>query len=114
LRTYASWFPGTKVTSCAGPTVSSQTRGREFARERDIEDIAGHGDVVRVMRLDVVDDARQHLGAVECLPAPVPVHVADGALAREVADAGRGHGAEMRVGQMRENEHERTVTAFGG
>jgi hypothetical protein len=66
------------------------------------------------MRLDIVDDARQHLGAVERLPAPMPVHVADGALSCEVADAGRGHGAQMRVGQMREYEHERTVSAFGG
>ncbi len=66
------------------------------------------------MRLDVGDDAGQRLAAMEGLAASVPVHEADGAFTREVADAGRGHGAEMRVGQMREDEHGGDGTAFRG
>src|SRR5262249_11280729 len=79
--------------------------GRVFAGERDVDEIAGHRDVVGRLRLEIGHDAREHLAAMDQVALSPPVHVAGRALAQELAPARRPQRAEMGVRQMRENEH---------
>ena len=53
---------GHQVTSCGGPErFEPGARRRIFGRQRDIDEVAGHRDVVGRLRLEVGDDARQHV-----------------------------------------------------
>ena len=81
----------------------------EFRRQRDVDEIAGERDLVRRLRLQVGDQIGQGLHAVDRLAPPMPVEEAERALARELAHAGAGQGADMRIGKVRENGHPPTL-----
>jgi hypothetical protein len=76
----------------------------EFRLQRQIDEIAGHRDVVRPLRLHVGDQRVQHLAAVIFVAVAGPVEIAERTLAGEIAKPRRGQGRQMRIGQMRQRE----------
>ena len=76
----------------------------EFCLQRQVDEIAGHRDVVRPLRVHVGDQRVQHLAAVIFVAVAGPVEVAERALAREIAKPRRGQRRQMRIGQMRQRE----------
>ena len=97
------------MTRCGVPTLSSQAcAGREFRLQRQVDEIAGHRDVVRPLRLHVGDQRVQHLAAVIFVAVAGPVEIAERALAREIAKPRRGQRRQMRIGQMRQRERYRS------
>ncbi|CAM5222967.1 hypothetical protein BTHI11S_00529 [Bosea thiooxidans] len=79
--------------------------GLELVRQADMGDIAGAGDMVRPLRMDIGDDARQDLHVMGVPALAAPVDIAGRTLAEELMQREPGERAEMRVGQMRELEH---------
>ena len=86
-------------------------RRRVFAGERDVDEVAGHRDVVGRLRLQVGHDAREHVGAMDQVALAPPVQKAGGALADELGQSRLRQRREMRVRQMREHEHGGVITA---
>ena len=87
-------------------------RRLELRLQRQIDEIAGHRDVVRPLRLQVGDQRIQHLAAVIFVAVAGPVEIAKRALADEIAHPRRGQRRQMRIGQMRQREgirHSRPV-----
>ena len=80
------------------------SRRGEFQRQRDVDEIAGDRDVAGMLRVHVGDEFVQHFAAMNGVALALPVHVADGALAGEVAQPRLRHRAEMRIGQVRKQE----------
>ena len=80
-------------------------RRRVFARKRDVDEVAGHGDVVRRLRLEIRHDAREQVGAVNEPALALPVEKAGRAFAHELGQSGRRQRSEMGVRQMRKDEH---------
>ena len=80
------------------------SRFHKFERQGDVDEITGDGDVIGVMGLHIGDQFAKHVAAMDHVPLAVPVEIADGAFAREFAQARGWHRAEMRIGQMREQE----------
>ena len=52
--------------------------------KREIHEIAGDGDVVRLLSLHIVDQKVEHLAPVDGVPIAFPVQVAECTLAREL------------------------------
>ena len=77
---------------------------RIFPGKREVEDVAGHGDMVRLLVAQVSHDGGQHLHVVRIGAAAFPVDVAGDALADEVAASGMRQRADMGIGQVCENE----------
>ncbi len=77
----------------------------EFLRQPEIDEIAGDGDVVRLLLDDVAGDEIEDLAPVHVFPPAMPIDVADHALAQQLAALGARHRAQMDVGKMGEFEH---------
>jgi hypothetical protein len=82
-------------------------RWREFRLQRQVDEIAGHRDVVRGLRADVGDQRVEHLAAVIFVAVARPVQVTQRALAREIAQPRRRQRRQMRIRQMRQCERHR-------
>jgi hypothetical protein len=83
--------------------IEPHPRRRIFGRQRQIDEIAGDGDVVRLLRLEVGDDARQHLGLMDRLALAPPVDEAGHALADQLVEPRRRQWRKMWIRQMRQH-----------
>ena len=79
-------------------------RRGELRFQRQIDEVAGHRDVVRPLRLHVGDQCVQHLAAVIFVAVAGPVEIAQRTLAREIPKPRLGQRRQMRIGQMRQRE----------
>ena len=77
---------------------------QEFLGQAEIDEIAGHGDVVGLLLDDVAGDEVEDLAPVHVFPPAMPIDVADHALAQQLAAPGARHRAQMDVGEMGELE----------
>jgi len=84
-------------------------RRRVFARERDVDEVAGHSDVVRRLRFEIRHDAREHVAAMNEPALALPVEKAGCTFADQLGQSRRRQRSEMGVRQMRENEHARII-----
>jgi hypothetical protein len=99
-------LPGTSVTFCRGPSRSSHDRaGREFSRQRQVDEIAGDRDVIGRVRLDVVNDPLEHRGQVKAAALAMPVDEAAEPLAHELERVGPRQRRKMRIREMRQDKH---------
>ncbi len=95
------------VTSRGGPSVSSQrARALVFVRQRQIDQIAGHRDVVGVARFQIAGDGIENFGPMDVFAFALPVDEAEPALAHKLRKP-RPRRRQMQVGQMGESEHPR-------
>ena len=84
---------------------------RVLARQREVEDVAGHGDMVRLLVAQVSHDGGQHLHVVRIGATAFPVDVAGDALADKIAAPGMRQRSDMGVGQMGESEGQTRLAA---
>ena len=77
---------------------------KKFLRQPEIDEIAGHRDVVRLPLDEIAGEHVKNIAAMHELPPAMPIDVAEHPLAQEVAPAGPRHRAQMNVGQMGEGE----------
>ena len=77
---------------------------RDFARQADVHDIAGHDHMVGRVRAHVRDEAREHAHVVLSRALVEPVHIAGDALAEQLRQIWPGNGSNMRVGEMGEKK----------
>ena len=89
-------------------------RRGEFRVEGEIDEIAGHGDMVRPLRLHVGDQRIQHVAPVIFVAVTGPVKITERALAGEIAQARRRQRRQMRIRQMRQRvrRHPRSAGWF--
>ncbi len=85
--------------------LQPEPRQLDLAVERQIDEVAGDGEMVDAGRLDVGDDRAEHAVMHDVAAVALPVDVADHALGREVAIGYIGKRTEMDIGNMREPEH---------
>ncbi len=86
-----------------------EIRGRpELGRKRDVDEIAGHRDVIRRLRLEVGDDVRQHVTAMNQVALAPPVEIPGCTLAHELVPSRLRQRRKMRIGKMREGKHSRS------
>ena len=76
----------------------------ELGRERDVDEIAGDGDVVRLPAVNVVRNGIERIAPVSAMAAAPPIDVAQQALRGEFPHARPRQRTEMRVGQMCEHK----------
>ena len=76
----------------------------DFARKSDVDDIAGHDDMVRRLRLDIGDDPGEHAHVVLSAALIEPVHIARDALAEKLGEIWPRNGTDMGVGQMSQSK----------
>ena len=86
----------------------------ELLRQAEIDEVAGHRDVVRLPLDDVLGQHIEDVAAMHELPPAMPIHIAEHALAEEVATARPGHRAQVNVGQMGESEQGGRTMSKGG
>ena len=87
------------------PEVAQPFRGKhELLRKPEIDEVAGHRDVVRLPPDDILGQHIEDVAPMHELPPLMPIHIAEHALAEEVAAPRPGHRAQVNVGQMRERE----------
>ena len=77
---------------------------RIFRRQADIGDVTGDGDMVRLLRLHIGDEPRQHRAVMHQMPLAPPVQPAGQPLAGQFTQARRRQRRQMRIGQMGEGE----------
>ena len=82
----------------------AQCRG-VFAGQRDVDEIARHRDVIGCLSLEIRDDAREHVAAMDPMALTPPIDQAGRPLAEELAPSRRRQGTEMRVREMCKHEH---------
>ena len=82
-----------------------ELRQFDLAVERQVDEVAGDGEMVDAHGLDVGDDRADHAIMHDVAAMALPVDVADHALGREVPIGYIGKGTEMDVGDMGEPEH---------
>ena len=85
-------------------------RAHEFLGQPEIDQIAGHRDVVRLPLDDVAGQKVEDLAAMHELPPAMPVDITEDALAHELATPRPRHRAQMNVGEMGEGEHRAPLT----
>ena len=85
--------------------VKPQAGGRELRREAEIDQVAGHGDMVRRRRPYIVCQRGQDRGAERMPAVAPPVEITEGALGGEVAEPDLGQRPEMGIGNMGQAEH---------
>ena len=85
---------------------------QEFLGKPEIDEIAGHRDVVGFLLDDVAGDKVEDLAPVDEFPPTMPVDISKHALRHEVAALGPRHGAQMNVGEMGEGEHEGSLNVL--
>ena len=78
-------------------------RPRILRRQRQIDQVAGHGDVVGAAGLEVARDRIERLDAVHFLAPTMPVDEAEPALAGKLDEA-RPHG-QVQIGEVGKREH---------
>jgi hypothetical protein len=61
-----------------------------FAGKRDVDEVAGHRDVVRGLRLEICGNAREHFGAMDAVALAPPIEKAGGAFVGELRETGSG------------------------
>ena len=88
---------------------------RVFSREANVQNVTGHSDVIGVLRLDVGDERGENVHVMDERAAACPIEIAGEPLADKLPPARPRQRADMRVGQMREDEaHLRALrTAIG-
>ena len=64
--------------------VEPRARPRVFDRQRQIDEVAGHSDVVGRDRFQVARNRIEHLGAVDIFASTVPIDETEPALARKL------------------------------
>ena len=79
---------------------------QELLRQAEIDEIAGHRDVVRLLLDDVAGDKVENVATMHEFPPAMPIDIAEHALRHELAAPGPRHRAQMNVGEMGEGEHE--------
>jgi hypothetical protein len=85
-------------------------RWREFRLQREIDQVAGDGDVVGPLRMQVRDQRIEHLAPLIFMASARPVEIAERALARELGHPRRRQGRQMRIGQMRQRKGRHQAT----
>ena len=73
--------------------------------ERQVDEVAGHRDMVRARRLDVAHDGVDDAVVQELPAVAVPVDIAGDPLGDEIAIGYIGKRPQMNVGKMRKPEH---------
>ena len=76
----------------------------ELGAQREIDGVAGHGDVIGRMGAQVGDDAGERLHVVDALARALPVDPAEESLQPQFAPGRKRRRAQMRVGEMRDRE----------
>jgi hypothetical protein len=71
----------------------------------EVDQVAGHGDVVRMLADDIGNQRGEDLWRVRALAVPLPVEVAKQALGGEVREADLWQRADVRVGDLGQSEH---------
>jgi len=77
----------------------------ELGLERNVDEVAGDGHVIGRPRLEIAHQHVDLLGAVDLVPIAPPVDVAQQTLAREIPQARREEGSEVRVREVGQDEH---------
>jgi hypothetical protein len=75
-------------------------RRLEFGLQRQVDEIAGHRDMIGALRLHVRNQRVEHVAAVIFVTVACPVEIAERAFSREVAQPRRRQRRQMRIGQM--------------
>ena len=83
--------------------VQPRLRPHIFGRNREIDEVAGHRDMVGRGRLQVARQRLDHLAAVDKFALAVPIDEAEAALAGELLEP-RPRG-KMQIGEVAEHEH---------
>ena len=83
--------------------VQPRLRPHIFGRYREIDEVAGHRDMVGGGRLQVARQRLDHLAAVDKFALAVPIDEAEAALAGELLEP-RPRG-KMQIGEVAEHEH---------
>ena len=78
---------------------------QELLGQAEIDQIAGHGDVVGLLFDDIAGDEIEDLAPMHVFPPAMPIDVAEHALRHQLAAPHARHRAQMDVGQMGEGEH---------
>ena len=80
------------------------TRRPKFRRERKVDEIAGHREVIVRMLFQIAHDHVQHIGAVDGSALALPIDVTDCAFTHQLVEARCGKWRKMRIGQMRQEK----------
>ena len=75
-------------------------RERKFGLEANVEDIPGHRDMIRLLRMNIGDDGGENVHIMRERAPALPIHVAGNALAEELAPMRAGKGADMGIREM--------------
>ena len=87
------------------PEMVQPLRGEdELLRQAEIDEIAGHRDVVRLPLDDIPGQDVEHVAPMHELPPAMPIHIAEHALAHQLAAPRLRHRAQMNVGEMGKGE----------
>ena len=89
--------------------IEPGARRRVFVRQRQIDEVAGDRDVVRRLRLEIGDDAREHVRPVDRFALAPPVDEAGRALADQLDKPRLRQRRKMRIRQMRQYECHREI-----
>ena len=84
--------------------LQPRTGRREFRLQRDIDEIAGDGDVVGPLRPQVRNQRVQHLAAMNFVTVARPVQIPVARLPMSSRKLRRRQRRKMRIGQMRQRE----------
>lgn len=85
--------------------------GLVLVGEADVDEVAGHRDMIDLGADDVVQQPVENVHAVMLGPAAAPVEVAGQALAHEVAPVRLRQGADVRIGEVGDADHGVTLCA---
>ena len=77
----------------------------EFLGQAEIDEVAGHGDVVGVLLGQVARQAIEDLAPMGEFPPAMPVDETEHALAHQLAALHERQRAQMNVGEVGEGEH---------
>ncbi len=80
--------------------------GLKLRSEREIDEVARDGNVVRLYRREIGDERVDHGRTVMRAAPQPPVEPAGDALAEEIGEADVRHGRQVRIGKVGEREHE--------
>ena len=79
--------------------------GDDLAGQADVHQVAGDGDMIGLVRHQIVEEVAQYWPGQRVHPAPTPVDVADDPLGHQLERAGARQRAEMRIGEMSQCKH---------
>jgi hypothetical protein len=92
----------------AAKRLEPRAGGWIFSRQRQVDEIAGDGDVVCRLRVVVGDDARLHFRPMQGFALAAPIHEAGRALADQFGRPRLWQRCEVRIRQVRQQEcHQR-------